>query len=441
MDTAKGSVRWSYSHGSHGGSSNALVSPCVIRGSTVFSLASNGVLAALVIDTGALRWRYESGARARGGLALRAPPVPAPAVPTPAPASTSASIIAPTRVNSLVYFGTEAGHVHAVYEVDGSLAWRFNAKGSAPVQRSPTVSSDGNRVFVAAAATTAEGSTDGGVHRLYGIDADTGLLLWERQWDLGSTALLSQAAVVAATTHDWLWLATGSGRVEKLDARDGSSTSGCVYEAPSCGAVWPPPAAWTGQVGTDTAGAATHISRTLFGCADGTLRAVDAACQHVWTYTTAPESSSGGDGLDRSGWSTFVSFSSSSTASGPHTAVVGSSPAAAAGAQQSQAAVSTDGARIYEALGARDRAALAAATARDRFSADGDYVHGTNLADGALLWRKRMPAPVRGVAAPTTSFPAVLASCDDGGLHLIRPPAGSCTGYVDGKQIVACELE
>merc|ERR1712146_229500 len=155
----------------------------------------------------------------------------------------------------------------------------------------------------------------------------------------------------------------------------------------------------------------------IFGCSDGTLRAVDAACQHVWTYKTAPDASSVSDGLGRSRWSTFISFSSSSATGGPHTGVVGSFPAAAVGAQQRQSAVSTDGARIYSALNARERATLATATMRDRFSADGDYVHGLNLQDGALLWRKRMPAPVRGLAVPTTSFSAVLASCDDGALH------------------------
>lgn len=125
---------WSYEAGA------SIESSAAIAYGTVFVGAQNGILAALDLSNGAVRWKYDT--QSKEGIGESSPAV----------------------AGSLVYVGDLGGTVHAVNASNGRGAWTYKTGGE--IKSSPVAVDD--KILI--------GSYDG---HLYCLDARSGALRWK----------------------------------------------------------------------------------------------------------------------------------------------------------------------------------------------------------------------------------------------------------------------
>jgi len=129
---------WTYEAG------EGIESSAAIANGTVYVGSQNGILAALDLGNGAVRWRYNTGSKE--GIGESSPAV----------------------ANGLVYIGDLGGTIHAAGAGDGRGAWTFKTGGE--IKASPVAVDD--KILI--------GSYDG---HLYCLDARTGALRWKFKTD------------------------------------------------------------------------------------------------------------------------------------------------------------------------------------------------------------------------------------------------------------------
>ena len=140
-----------------------------------------GVAVAVELDSGRVRWRYDTDDSARIGT--------------------------PTIGNGLVYLATLEGggpgtrHIHALDAVTGERAWVMDSPGDAPAF-APALFR--RRAFIS--------SEDGSVTA---VDARSGALLWR----YGASGVVE---TVAAVADDTVYIATNDGQALALDAATGT---------------------------------------------------------------------------------------------------------------------------------------------------------------------------------------------------------------------------
>jgi outer membrane protein assembly factor BamB len=141
------SVVWRHDAG------EAIESSAAIAGGAVYVGVQGGALLALDLETGALRWSYETGSEIGES--------------------------SPCVASGLVYVGDLGGTVHAVNASDGKAAWTFKTRTE--VKASPVVTA--GKVLV--------GSYD---QHLYALDARTGAKAWafETEGQVHATAAVAQ---------------------------------------------------------------------------------------------------------------------------------------------------------------------------------------------------------------------------------------------------------
>jgi eukaryotic-like serine/threonine-protein kinase len=125
---------WNYQAGA------GIESSAAIANGTVYVGSQDGVLAALDLSNGAVRWKYNTGSKE--GIGESSPAV----------------------ANGMVYVGDLGGTVHAVNAGNGRGVWTFKTGGE--IKSSPVAVDD--KILI--------GSYDG---HLYGLDARSGAVRWK----------------------------------------------------------------------------------------------------------------------------------------------------------------------------------------------------------------------------------------------------------------------
>lgn len=243
IDRARGTERWRREFGPDQplawgrASGDYFISSPVIRGATVVIGGGDGVLYALELASGRIRWRATTGGRIRSSPAI---------------------------ANDLVYAASFDGKVYAVDLTTGVSRWTFATTGvdlnsadfgfdRRSIQSSPAVTR--SAAFV--------GSRDG---NFYAIDAERGTLRWKVAHDDGSWSITSPAV------NDSLVFGGSSDAhfFHALRQSDGAQ----VWRITTPGSVWSSPT---------LAG-----SMVFFGDGSGLVHAVDAGTgQERWTYRTS----------------------------------------------------------------------------------------------------------------------------------------------------------
>ncbi|MBS1716712.1 MAG: PQQ-binding-like beta-propeller repeat protein [Armatimonadetes bacterium] len=150
---------WEYEHSS-----------AVVEGDTAYFGAGDGILRAIDISSGRVKWTFATKGRIRA---------------------------TPAYADGAVFLGSMDGNLYCLNAEDGSLKWKFKTTGNeyfpmGEIQSSPMVS-NGMVYF---------GSRDSG---LYALDAKTGAKVWMSQADNGSWIIGGPAAykdLVIVTTSD-----------------------------------------------------------------------------------------------------------------------------------------------------------------------------------------------------------------------------------------------
>ncbi len=165
-----------------------------------------------------------------------------------------------------IYIGSWDTYVYAV-DSNGSLKWKYQTDGSIAPLASPTLSNDGNTIYVGSGDRNKD---EGGT--LYALNSDDGTLNWKKENLDGARV---SGAVVGA---DGTIYATGSGRVHAFNEKGNK--------------LW--------ESEKDTASSLTpslSSDGTLYvGTSGGIVYAINASTGKTkWSYQTGPNPDSTGD--------------------------------------------------------------------------------------------------------------------------------------------------
>lgn len=179
------SEAWTAGIGTGGGYRRKILAQPVVAGGTVFTMDSDGEVAAFSLDSGSRLWRFDSknddadSVNVGGGLAVD---------------------------QGTLYAVNGLGDLVALDAAKGSVRWRKTL--GTPIRSSPTVAE--GRLFL----TTIE-------HRLLALSADDGRTLWSHRGSGGGTAMLGQPA--PAYARGLVVAGFGSGEIVALRADTGSA--------------------------------------------------------------------------------------------------------------------------------------------------------------------------------------------------------------------------